>query len=220
MSSNQVYSTYPKQAFSLKEIKAISFSLFLLFLTPTALFAQKKNTLRSQECQCHLPMQFVDDANWHLIPHLLGWHGEFYIFELSYNLTSDDFWPLNVPFDLINKWLSPCCMYAPTLVEIHQSMWEVHEEQALTHSCPFRNKMDLNQLPCSRYIQPHRFIPSQRGNLVKIHLVASLPSWHCLDTHNLTSDIKGTSELPLWRMWTDFDICIDSLAVIFMKWHV
>ena len=32
--------------------------------------------------------------------------------------------------------------------------------------------MDLDQLPWNRYIQLHRFIPSQRGNLVKIHLVA------------------------------------------------
>ena len=34
------------------------------------------------------------------------------------------------------------------------------------------NNMDLDQLPWNRYIQLHRFIPSQRGNLVKIHLVA------------------------------------------------
>ena len=32
--------------------------------------------------------------------------------------------------------------------------------------------MDLDQLPWNRYIQLHRFIPSQRGNLVKIHLIA------------------------------------------------
>ena len=36
--------------------------------------------------------------------------------------------------------------------------------------------MDLDQLPCSCYtcIQPYRFIPSERGDLVKIHLIADL----------------------------------------------
>ena len=33
--------------------------------------------------------------------------------------------------------------------------------------------MDLDLLPWSRYIQLHRFIPSQQGDLVKIRLVAS-----------------------------------------------
>ena len=47
-----------------------------------------------------------------------------HIFSLSYNLTSDDLWPW---YDLwpINKWGFPCCIYDPTLVEIHQSMWRV-----------------------------------------------------------------------------------------------
>ena len=30
--------------------------------------------------------------------------------------------------------------------------------------------MDLDQLPHTRYIRLHRFIPSQQGDLVKIHL--------------------------------------------------
>ena len=48
--------------------------------------------------------------------------GHFYIFSLSYNLTSDDLWPWYVTFDLINKWGFSCCIYGPSLVEIHQSM--------------------------------------------------------------------------------------------------
>ena len=35
-----------------------------------------------------------------------------------------------------------------------------------------RNNMDLDQVPWNRYIQLHRFIPSQRGALVKTNLVA------------------------------------------------
>ena len=54
---------------------------------------------------------------------LFKW-GHFHIFSLSYNLTSDDLWPWYVTFDLINKWGFPCCIYDPTLVEIHQSMWK------------------------------------------------------------------------------------------------
>ena len=46
-------------------------------------------------------------------------------FSLSYNLTSDDLWPWYMTFDLINKWGFPCCIYDPTLVEIHQSMWKI-----------------------------------------------------------------------------------------------
>ena len=50
---------------------------------------------------------------------LFKW-GLFHIFSLSYNLTSDELWPWNVAFDLINKWDFPCCIYYPTLVEIYQ----------------------------------------------------------------------------------------------------
>ena len=55
---------------------------------------------------------------------LFKW-GHFYIFSLSYNLTSVDLWPWYVTFNLINKWGFPCCIYDTTLVEIHQSMWKV-----------------------------------------------------------------------------------------------
>ena len=44
---------------------------------------------------------------------------------LSYNLTSDDLWPWYMTLDLISKWGFPCCIYEPTLVEIHQSMWKI-----------------------------------------------------------------------------------------------
>ena len=49
------------------------------------------------------------------------------IFTFSAYLTT---WPQmtfdhDVTFDLINKWGFPCCIYDPTLVEIHQSMWKV-----------------------------------------------------------------------------------------------
>ena len=39
-------------------------------------------------------------------------------------LTSDELWPWYMTSDLINKWGFPCCIYDPTLVEIHQSMWK------------------------------------------------------------------------------------------------
>ena len=55
---------------------------------------------------------------------LFKW-GHFHIFSLPYNLTLDELWPWYVTFDLINKWGFPCCIYDPTLVEIHQSMWKV-----------------------------------------------------------------------------------------------
>ena len=55
---------------------------------------------------------------------LFKW-GNFHIFSLSYNLTSDDLWPSYVTFDFINKYGFLCCIYDPTLVEIHQSMWTV-----------------------------------------------------------------------------------------------
>ena len=55
---------------------------------------------------------------------LFKW-GHFHIFSPSYNLTSDDLWSWQVTFDLINKWGFPCCIYDPTLVETHQSMWKV-----------------------------------------------------------------------------------------------
>ena len=40
---------------------------------------------------------------------------------MTYDL---DVWPLT-NFDLINKWGFTCCIYDPTLVEIHQSMWKI-----------------------------------------------------------------------------------------------
>ena len=49
----------------------------------------------------------------------------FHIFSLSYKLTSDDLWPWYVVSDLINKWGFTCCIYDPTLVEIHLNMWKV-----------------------------------------------------------------------------------------------
>ena len=55
---------------------------------------------------------------------LFKW-GHFHILSLSYNLTSDDLWPWYMTFDLINKWGFPCCIYDPTLFEIHQSMWKI-----------------------------------------------------------------------------------------------
>ena len=44
--------------------------------------------------------------------------------------------------------------------------------------------MDLDQLTLVRCIQLHRFIPLQRGNLVKIHIVGQMPitdvaQWTC-----------------------------------------
>ena len=58
--------------------------------------------------------------------------GQFYIVSLSYNLTSDNLWPWYVTLDLVNIWGFPCCIYDPSLVEIHQSIWKVtffHRQQ-------------------------------------------------------------------------------------------
>ena len=43
------------------------------------------------------------------------------IFTFSAYLTT---WP-QMTFDLINKWGFTCCIYDPTLVKIHQSMWKL-----------------------------------------------------------------------------------------------
>ena len=68
---------------------------------------------------------------------LFKW-GHFHIFSLSYNLTSDDLWPWYMTFDLINKWGFPCCIYDPTLVQIHQSMWKIEPNVN-----PFHNRQQL-----------------------------------------------------------------------------
>ena len=61
---------------------------------------------------------------------LFKW-GHFHIFSLSYNLTSNDLWPWYVTSDLISKWGFPCCIYDPTLVEIHLSVWKVEPDVKL-----------------------------------------------------------------------------------------
>ena len=65
---------------------------------------------------------------------LFKW-GHFHIFNLSYNLTANDLWPWYMTFDLINKWGFPCCIYDPTLAEIHQSMWKI-----MPNVSPFCNR--------------------------------------------------------------------------------
>ena len=48
------------------------------------------------------------------------------IFTFSAYLTTwPQLWPWYMTFDLINKWGFPCCIYDPTLVKIHQSMWKI-----------------------------------------------------------------------------------------------
>ena len=59
----------------------------------------------------------------------------------SYNLTSDDLWSWYMTFDLINKWGFPCCIYDPTLVEIHQIMWNIEP-----NINPFHNRTDNNNI--------------------------------------------------------------------------
>ena len=68
---------------------------------------------------------FINKPSLILIRFQLFKWGYFHIFSLSYNLTWDDHWPWYVTFDLINKWGFPCCIYDPTLVEIHQSIWKI-----------------------------------------------------------------------------------------------
>ena len=43
---------------------------------------------------------------------------QFYIFSLSYNLTSYDLWPWYLSFDLINKLQFPCYIHKPSLFQI------------------------------------------------------------------------------------------------------
>ena len=44
--------------------------------------------------------------------------GHFYIFSLSYNLTSDDLWPWYMTLNRINIWKFPYCIIKPSLVPI------------------------------------------------------------------------------------------------------
>ena len=59
---------------------------------------------------------------------LFKW-GHFHIFSLFYNVTSDDLWPwyIYMTLDLISKWGFPCCIYDPTLIEIHHNMWKINQ---------------------------------------------------------------------------------------------
>ena len=69
-------------------------------------------------------------------------------------------WPWYVTFDLINKCRFPCCIYDPTLVEIHQSMWEVEpnvnlfsqktttDKSGQSEPCVSRHKKKTNSPPC------------------------------------------------------------------------
>ena len=54
-----------------------------------------------------------------------------------------------------------------------------------------RNKMDLDHVPWICYIQLHRFILSQRGDLVKIHLVALASTG--ITTHFFLASIQATT---------------------------
>ena len=65
---------------------------------------------------------------------------------IYYNLNSDDLWPWYATLDLINKWRFPCCIYDPTLDEIHQIMWKVEpnvnlfSQQTTTTATPTGDK--------------------------------------------------------------------------------
>ena len=76
---------------------------------------------------------------------LFKW-GHFDIFSLSYNLTSYDLCPWYVTFDLINKWGFPCCIYDPTLVEIHQSIWKLEPNVNLFSQQTTYNNISRQQL--------------------------------------------------------------------------
>ena len=56
---------------------------------------------------------------------LFKWVMQIYIFRLSYKLTSDDLQPWYVTLDLMNIWKFSCCIYVPSLVEIHEHMWKI-----------------------------------------------------------------------------------------------
>ena len=55
------------------------------------------------------------------------WTSPFVVDIVSFDCNStviswDEHWPWYVTFHLIKKWGFPCCIYDPTLVEIHQIM--------------------------------------------------------------------------------------------------
>ena len=58
-----------------------------------------------------LGINFSNGAIFTFIVYLTTWP------QMTFDL---DMWPSS-----INKWGFPCCIYAPTLVEIHQSMWKL-----------------------------------------------------------------------------------------------
>ena len=62
------------------------------------------------------------------------------------------------------------CAIEQDAVEIMACISEMPYD--ITSTLDKGNKMDLDQFPKVHYIWLHRFIPSQWGDLVKIHLAA------------------------------------------------
>ena len=62
-------------------------------------------------------------------------------------------WPLTliVTFDLINKCGFPCCIYDPSMVEIHQSMWKL-EPNVNQNVNPFSQQTDNNRGQSNPYV--------------------------------------------------------------------
>ena len=86
-------------------------------------------------------------------PQLIKW-GLFHIFCLSYNLTSDDFWPWYMTFECMNIWRSPYYINKPSLV---QSNFNFSNETTFTFSAylwPWYVTFDLINkwgFPCCVY---------------------------------------------------------------------
>ena len=102
----------------------------------------------------------IGPINWSLVPiglQLFKW-GHFHIFSLSYNLTSDDLWPWYVTFNFISKWGFPYCIYDPTLVKIHHSMWKVVEPNVNLYSHQQQTTNNNNSGQSDPYVL---FLPRQ-----------------------------------------------------------
>ena len=125
-------------------------------------------TAWTYECSHNIPINqvlFKSDFQ------LFKW-GHSLIFSLSYNLNSDDLWPWYMTFDLINKWGFPCCIYDPTLVENHQSMWKIEPNVN-----PFSQQTTLTTTDYSGQSDPYVSIGRQHKNEHFFMLNISCTCW-------------------------------------------
>ena len=68
-------------------------------------------------------------------------------------------------FDLINKWGFPCCIYDPTLIEIHQSMWKIEPNVS-----PFHNRQQQQTTVSSQKLTLQYYYYKMHQNSPKSHI--------------------------------------------------